>query len=195
MVTVPRITAVSYLDTIPFLYGIDHADDLRGGLVLSDFDTSLDLFRNRRADIALLPVHVVPSLEGARIVSEYCLCASAVHLTALLAAEPEADVCRFFAGADAPLAALLTAAAPCPYAVWVAREEVDPEATEALEHALTLGMERLYEAVVDAGYDRKPYDAYAYLTHLDCVFDHQKHQALEKFWNSGMKVAPRANPG
>lgn len=31
--------------------------------------------------------------------------------------------------------------------------------------------------------------------HADHIFDNQKHKALEKFWNSGLKTAPRANPG
>ena len=35
-----------------------------------------------------------------------------------------------------------------------------------------------------------------YLTqNIDYIFDNQKHKALQKFWNSGIKVSPRANPG
>ena len=29
----------------------------------------------------------------------------------------------------------------------------------------------------------------------DRIFDCQKRQALRKFWNSGLRVAPRVNPG
>lgn len=195
MVTVPRITAVSYLDTIPFLYGIDRAAELREGLSLSDFDHCIRLFREGGADVALLPVHAIPSLTDARIVTEYCLAARPVQLAALLRAEPEAPVQRLFTGEGAPLASLLAADGSIPYALWVARADTDPAVEELLERALTEGMERIYEAVVEAGYDQRPYDAYAYLTHLDYVFDHEKRQALEKFWDAGLKVAPRANPG
>lgn len=35
-----------------------------------------------------------------------------------------------------------------------------------------------------------------YLTqNIDYIFDNQKHKALQKFWDSGIKVTPRANPG
>ena len=35
MVIVPRIAAVSYLNTIPFIYGIEHEGNLRAELLLS----------------------------------------------------------------------------------------------------------------------------------------------------------------
>ena len=118
MVIVPRIAAVSYLNTIPFIYGIEHEGNLRAELLLS------------------------------------------------------------------------------PPAVWIARKGVDPDLTEGLQHALTFGIEHTYEAVLEYGFDRKPYDAYGYLTqNIDYIFDNQKHKALQKFWNSGIKVSPRANPG
>ena len=85
---------------------------------------------------------------------------------------------------------------PFAFAVWVAREEVAPETTDALQRALTFGIEHTYEAIVAHGFDRKPYDAYDYLTrNIDFVFDIEKRRALRKFWDSGLKVSPRANPG
>jgi len=196
MATVTRIAAVSYLDTIPFLYGIAHAADLRAELLLSDLSSTIRDFRDRRADIALVPVHVVPSLGDARIITEYCIAAlSPVMIEALAACEPDAEICRCFVGGDAPLAPLLASGEPFAYAVWVAHADTDTETVEALQHALTAGLEHTYEAVVEYGYADKPYDAYGYLTRIDYVFDNQKHQALEKFWNAGLKTAPRANPG
>ena len=39
-------------------------------------------------------------------------------------------------------------------------------------------------------------DAYDYLTrNIDFLFDHEKHIALQKFWDSGIKISPRVNPG
>lgn len=196
MVIVPRIAAVSYLDTVPFLYGLAHADDLRAELLLSDFDSTIRNFTEGKADIALVPVHAVPSLPGARIVTGYCIAASgSAQIGMLAAAEPEAGILRFFEGPDAPLTPLLASKKPFAYAVWIARAETDPARIEALQHALTDGLEHTYEAVVACGYDRKPYDAYAYLSHIDYIFDNQKHKALQKFWDAGLKVAPRANPG
>lgn len=196
MVTVPRIAAVSYLDTVPFLYGAAHADDLRAELLLSDFPSAIRSFFEGTAELALVPVHVVPSLPGARIVTGYCLGAPGPALLGeLAAAEPEAGILRYFKGPEAPLAPLLASKRPFAYAVWVARPECDPDRIEALQHALTDGIEHTYEALVAYGYDRKPYDAYDYLARIDYIFDNQKHKALQKFWNAGLKTAPRANPG
>lgn len=196
MATVLRIAAVSYLDTIPFLYGIEHALELRAELSLSDFSASIEEFRTRKADIALVPAHVVPSLDGARIVTDYCLGApSPVLVEALAACEPDADILRYFTAEGAPLAPLLAAKHPFAYAVWVARAETDPALVEALQHALTYGLEHTYEAIVAAGYDDRPYDAYAYLTQTDPLFDEQKSRTLRKVWDAGLKTAPRDNPG
>ena len=85
---------------------------------------------------------------------------------------------------------------PFAFAVWVARKGTAPDLTEGLQHALTFGIEHTYEAILEHGFDNKPYDAYAYLTqNIDYIFDNQKHKALQKFWDSGIKVTPRANPG
>lgn len=196
MAIVPRITAVSYLDTLPFIYGVEHAADLRAELTLSDFTSSARLFADRKADIALLPIHLVPSLPDARIVTGYCLGVQGREaVDFLLANESEAPARALFEGADAPLSGLLASKKPWAYAVWVAHADTDPDWTETLQHALTFGMEHSYEAVLRFGYDRRSYDAYGHLTHIDYIFDNQKRQALEKFWDSGMKVSPRANPG
>jgi chorismate dehydratase len=85
---------------------------------------------------------------------------------------------------------------PFAFAVWVARKGVPYEVTDALCEALTLGVEHTYEAILHYGFDQKPYDAYDYLTrNIDFLFDHEKHIALQKFWDSGIKISPRVNPG
>ena len=85
---------------------------------------------------------------------------------------------------------------PFVFAVWVARKGADKARTETLQRALTFGLEHAYEAVLDGGWADKPYDAYGHLTRqTDYIFDLQKHKALQKFWDSGIKVSPRANPG
>ena len=196
MATVTRIAAVPYLDTIPFLYGVAHADELRAELFLSDFPAVIDRFRRGEADFALVPAHVVPSLAGARPVTGYCIAAPSAQVIRVVAGcGPEAPVLDYFYGDEAPLAPLLASDAPFVYALWVAREGVDAATEEAFRRALTDGVERIYEAVVAYGYADRPYDAYGYLTRLDCIFDIEKRRALEKFWDAGLKTAPRANPG
>lgn len=84
---------------------------------------------------------------------------------------------------------------PFPFAVWVARKGTPYEVSDALQRALTFGVERIYEAVMERDCSDRV-GAYDYLTRsIDYLFDHEKHTALQKFWNSGVKVTPRANPG
>lgn len=85
---------------------------------------------------------------------------------------------------------------PFAYALWVGRREHDAERTEQLQQALTYGLEHTYEALLEGGFLTRGYDAYGHLAReIDYIYDNQKHQALRKFWDSGIKVAPRVNPG
>ena len=256
MVMVPRIAAVSYLNTIPFIYGIEHEGNLRAELLLAPPSGCADRFASGAADIALLPVAAVPSFKGIEILPDYCIgAAGPVRTVVVVSQKPITDVRRLWLDPHSRTSVQLTgwlaanrwhiapewlllddydrmnrAAAdeaflligdkvfewedkfPCRYdlagewhaatglpfafAVWVARKGVPYEVTDALTAALTFGVERPYEAILAYGYDRKPYDAYDYLTrNIDFLFDHEKHKALQKFWDSGVKVTPRVNPG
>ena len=85
---------------------------------------------------------------------------------------------------------------PFAFAVWVARKGTSYEHIDALQRALTFGVESIWEAVVEHGFDKKPYNAYEYLTqNIDFVFNAEKHSALQKFWDAGLKIEPRSNPG
>lgn len=256
MVMVPRIAAVSYLNTIPFIYGIEHEGNLRAELLLSPPASCAQNFIEGKADIALLPSAVVPSLKGAELLHDYCLGAAGPVRTVIVASRgPIEEAKRIFLDAHSRTSVQLTGwlaanrwnikpewyaleeyeqvkhpapgdaflligdkvfdyegqfpyvydlaeewkAATClpfAFAVWVARKGTPYEVTDALTSALTFGVEHTYEAILEHGFDRKPYDAYSYLTrNIDYLFDHEKHKALQKFWDSGVKVTPRVNPG
>ena len=84
---------------------------------------------------------------------------------------------------------------PFVFAVWVARKSVSAETLAALEDALTLGVERVYESILESDYADRPY-AYEYLTrNIDYFFDEQKRRGLQKFWDEGLKATLRTNPG
>lgn len=84
---------------------------------------------------------------------------------------------------------------PMVHAVWVARRSVDNHTLDALQQALTFGMEHTWEAVCEH-VQQDPGQAYLALTQsVDYIFDNQKHRALGKFWDSGLKTTLRINPG
>lgn len=69
-----RITAVSYLNTKPLLYGLlksDLADELE--LQLDIPSICAQKLLSGQADIGLVPVAVLPELNAPRIISDYCI--------------------------------------------------------------------------------------------------------------------------
>jgi chorismate dehydratase len=69
-----KVSAVSYLNTIPFIYG------LKQNKLINTIDLQLDYpaicadkLINREVDIALVPVVVIPQLESPHIISDYCI--------------------------------------------------------------------------------------------------------------------------
>ena len=185
MVTVPRIAVVWGRSTTPINYGIRPQGMLRAQRVVSETHTGNQDFIEHRADIALIPFTSVPLLADARTVTEYCVGGVASARETLLAS-------------DDPLVGIwkeLCGELPFAFAVWVAHADTDPDTIEALQYALTYGLERGYEAMTEAAPELDPLRAYEVLSGFDYIFDNEKNQALQQFWDSGIKVAPRANPG
>ncbi len=276
------IAAVSYLNTIPFLYGIRHAADLRAELLLSPPSGCAEAFNSRKADIALIPVGGLAEIaeKDFDIITTWCLGADGpVRTVVMVSDSPIKEIKRVWLDSHSMTSVLLAKylaakywniapewkdladysvlekpaqgdafvligdkvfenegrfkntwdlaeewrkheRLPFVFAVWVARKSVPEETLAALEDALTLGIERIYESILEsdyagrnaagelaeAGYPNAALEAdrglcsidiaYDYLTrNIDYIFDGQKRKALERFWNSGMKAVPRANPG
>lgn len=69
-----RISAVSYLNTKPFIYGIEH-HPVKDHCVLELDIPSVcaQKLLEDKADIGLVPVAVIPSLKEAHIITDYCI--------------------------------------------------------------------------------------------------------------------------
>lgn len=255
MAITPKIAAVSYLNTIPFIYGIKHEGNFAATLLLTPPADCARNFIEGNADIALLPAAAVPSLKSAEIITDYCIGASgAVRSVVVVSNEPIAEAKRIFLDAHSLTSVQLTGYLskylwnispefytlsdyeqlaqaskgdaflligdkvfehegefrysydlaenwhtltdlPFAFALWVARKGTSYEIIDSLERALTFGVEHTYEAILEQGIE-DTVGAYEYLTkNIDFIFNEQKHKALQKFWNSGIKVSPRVNPG
>lgn len=84
---------------------------------------------------------------------------------------------------------------PLVQAVWVAGKSVDNATLDALEQSLTFSLEHMWEAAEGFSGEAAA-DAYDFLTcKTDYIFDNQKNKALKKFWDSGLKITLRINPG
>ena len=69
-----KVSAVSYLNTIPFIYG------LKNSPIFDQIELSLDYpalcadkLLNNQVDIGLIPVATIPKIKNAQIISDYCI--------------------------------------------------------------------------------------------------------------------------
>ena len=255
MAIIPTITAVSYLNTIPFVYGLQHADNLRADLLLAPPAECAKNYIEGKADIALLPAAVVPELKQTNIITDYCIGAvGAVRTVTVMSHHPIHEVKRIWLDAHSRTSVQLcgylakhkwhiepewlhmpdyavveqaqegdaflligdkvfgyegrfaytydlaiewreVTKLPFAFAVWVARKGVPYEITDELQRALTFGVEHIWEAVSESRYmgSDSGITAYDYLTrNIDFILDDEKHKALKKFWDAGIRIVPRS---
>lgn len=69
-----KISVVSYLNSKPFIFGLQHSE------VINEIDLQLDIpsvcaqkLLNGKVDIGLIPVAVIPKLKEHYIISDYCI--------------------------------------------------------------------------------------------------------------------------
>lgn len=85
---------------------------------------------------------------------------------------------------------------PFAFALWVARKGTSYELIDALERSLTLGVESIYEAIVENGFDRKPYGAYDYRhTTSTSYFNAEKSRGAAKVLEFGHTHNAPIQPG
>lgn len=71
-----KIAPVSYLNTKPLLWGIEHSSLMDEIELLVDYPSNLaHSLANNEIDMALLPVAAIPTISGARIVSDFGIAA------------------------------------------------------------------------------------------------------------------------
>ena len=70
-----RIVAVSYLNTIPYIYGITRAGgSLREGLLLCPPRLCAEALRTGEANVGLIPVAAIPEIPDLQIITAILRC-------------------------------------------------------------------------------------------------------------------------
>jgi len=89
-----RISAVSYLNSLPFVYGIKNSGFLKNiELSLDVPSVCADKLISGRADIGLVPVAAIPLIKNAQIVSDFCIGADGrVQSVLLISRKPLAEI-------------------------------------------------------------------------------------------------------
>jgi len=104
-----RISAISYLNTIPFIYGLQNSS------VSSKIDMAFDVpsvcaqrLLNNTADIGIIPVAVIPSLPDYYIISNYCIGATGkVRTVAMFSNSNINEIKTIYLDSDSRTSALL----------------------------------------------------------------------------------------
>jgi chorismate dehydratase len=85
-----KVSAVSYLNTLPMVYG------LKNRAVIEITDLSVDTpaecakkLASGKVDIGLVPIAAIPDIQNAQIISNYCIGASGPVRSVILASEVE----------------------------------------------------------------------------------------------------------
>jgi chorismate dehydratase len=104
-----RVTAVSYLNTLPFVYGLRHAP------AAADIDLSLDVpslcarkMSDGKADIGLIPVGAIPSFDKDYRMMKHCIAADGEVSSVLLVSKvPMEKIKSIFLDSDSRTSVVL----------------------------------------------------------------------------------------
>ena len=69
-----KVSAVSYLNTIPFIYGLRNSELMQQiDLYIDCPSVCADKLINNQVDIGLVPVVILDQLNNPKIISDYCI--------------------------------------------------------------------------------------------------------------------------
>lgn len=104
-----KVVAVSYLNTVPFIYGIERVSPLgRLSLSLAVPAACADILKKGEADIALIPAAEVLQIPNYKVITDYCIAAEgAVDTVALLSNSQLLQIERIYLDADSRTSVLL----------------------------------------------------------------------------------------
>lgn len=92
-----KISAVSYLNTTPFIYGLKNWGTIDADLILSPPADCAKVFESEDVDIALIPIAALPKFPKANVLPSYCLGAfDKVRTVILTGNTPIEEVKRVF---------------------------------------------------------------------------------------------------
>ncbi|MEI6410445.1 MAG: menaquinone biosynthesis protein, partial [Bacteroidota bacterium] len=157
-----RISAVSYLNTKPFIYGIYRS--ALGDQIELSLDIPSECARKLlvgEADLALTPVAIIPELPQAHLISDFCIGSTGVVKTVCLFSEkPLHEIKRIYLDFHSRTSVMLTRLLCAEY--WNIQPEFIP-ATEGFENLIqgdaaaliigdrTIGLDNRYPYIYDLG--------------------------------------------
>lgn len=105
-----KVAAISYLNTLPFIYGLEnHSVSKQMDLTVCTPSAGADMIISGKADIGIIPVAAVPFIPNYKIVSDYCIGATANVASVLLCSDlPLEKITRIYLDTDSRSSVMLT---------------------------------------------------------------------------------------
>ncbi len=105
-----RVSAISYLNTIPFVYGLEnHPIRKKIEMELSTPAQSAEKLKKGTIDVGIVPVAIIPKLENNLIFSDYCIGAEGKVASVLLCSgKPLEEIERIYMDTESRTSVLLT---------------------------------------------------------------------------------------
>ena len=104
-----KIAAVSYLNTVPFIYGIEYSGNMQADLMLAPPSECARLFTESRAEIALVPVAAIPTICDAQIITSFCIgTEKSVRTVMIMSTVPSLKIKRLWGDSHSLTSVMLT---------------------------------------------------------------------------------------
>lgn len=105
-----RVSAISYLNTIPFVYGLEnHPIRKKIDMEFSTPAQSAEKLKNGTIDIGIVPVAIIPQIENNLIFSDYCIGAEDKVASVLLCSgKPIEEIDKVYMDTESRTSVLLT---------------------------------------------------------------------------------------
>ena len=104
-----RVSAISYLNTAPFVYGLEnHPISKKIEIEYVTPSVGANHLINGKSDVGIIPVAVIPLVKNATIISDYCIGAdSAVASVLLCSGKPLHEIDKIYLDTESRTSALL----------------------------------------------------------------------------------------
>lgn len=170
-----KITAISYLNTIPFIYGIQKSGFLENyKLELEVPSASARKIFEHKADIGLVPVALLKNLKDYKIITDYCIGAVGnVKSVVLLSHKPLAEINKVILDYDSLTSVNLVKVLAKHYwkiePIWVNQTQNNVELLEKNESVVAIG-DKTFELIGKFEYCYDLSDEWYKFTGLPFVF-------------------------
>ncbi|MDR0559796.1 MAG: menaquinone biosynthesis protein [Prevotellaceae bacterium] len=104
-----KVSVISYLNTLPFVYGLKHSKTVNYIDFIYDTPAKCAVrLANRSVDIGIVPAAVIPEIPDRKIISKYCIGASGtVRSVVLCSNEPLSEIKNVYLDGESRTSALL----------------------------------------------------------------------------------------